>query len=348
MSRACAVVGVGVAAALAVAAALGAGAVGVAVSGCRTIAPAPDVIERDALAVELGADPEAEAHDWEARGELEQALRWRRAIALARPADAGARRELVRAGLLVGRGDEKAGAVRRAMGLDAVDYVWLAADKAAASEEVARLCLAAGLPRLGVRWARRAVGYGGEAAVVRRRLLLLGRLALEIGDGAGAREVLARLTGTSTSTSTRTSTSTSTSTSPSPSTSTSTSPSTSTSTSPSTSTSTSPSPSTSTSTSTSTSPSTSTSTSPSTSTSTSTSPSTSTSTSPSTSTSTSTRTSTSPSPSTDAVEMLGDVARGASVAAAALARELLGELVAGSDPALAAEAQHLLELLDAP
>jgi len=46
--------------------------------------------------------------------------------------------------------------------------------------------------------------------------------------------------------------------------------------------------------------------------------------------------------------MLGDVARGASVAAAALARELLGELVAGSDPALAAEAQHLLELLDAP
>ena len=212
MSRACAVVGVGVAVALAVAAALGAGAVGVAVSGCRTIAPAPDVVERDALKVKLGPDPEAEAREWEARGELEQALRWRRAIALARPADAAARRELVRAGLLVGRGDDKAGAVRRAMGLDAVDYVWLAADRPAASEEVARLCLAAGLPRLGVEWARRAVGYGGGGEVVRRRMLLLGRLALEIGDAVGAREVMRRLTSTETGTGTSTRTSTSTST----------------------------------------------------------------------------------------------------------------------------------------
>ena len=251
--------------ALAVAAALGAGAVGVALSGCRTIAPAPDVVERDALKVKLGPDPEAEAREWEARGELEQALRWRRAIALARPADAGARRELVRAGLLVGRGDEKAGAVRRAMGLDAVDYVWLAADKAAASEEVARLCLAAGVPRLGVEWGRRAVGYGGgrgDGEVVRRRMLLLGRLALEIGDAVGAREVLVRLKGASTSAST----------------------------------------------------------------------------SPSSS----------PSPSPDVIALLGEVARGASIAAAALARELLTELATGGDAALAAEAQHTLELLVAP
>jgi len=157
---------------------------------CRRLPPEPDLAERRALTVRVGPDAEARARALEAAGDLGEAVRWRRAIALARPGDARARRELVRVALIAGAGDERDPGVRRA-GLDAIDAAFLARDRASASEDLARLYSAAGLPRRGIPWARRAIGYGGPLRPA--RIVLLARLAAEVGDQPGISAAAAAL-----------------------------------------------------------------------------------------------------------------------------------------------------------